>query len=151
MTFISGVYGSSIGFTKLISKTPKEIVGLAGICIGLGEVLGGSAFGILASKTARFGREPIVVIGYLLHMTACILTYLNLPANSSFGDTSDRSIFNPPQIWVALFCALIFGLGDACFNTQIYAVLGGVFVKESVAAFALFKFTQVEFQPESIP
>lgn len=135
--------GASIGFTKLISKTPKEIVGLIGICIGLGEVLGGCLFGILASKTTRLGRVPIFVAGYVLHIISCTLTYFNIPADAPFGDTESTSIFNPPLVWVALVCATIFGLGDACMNTQIYAVLAGVFVKESTAAFALFKFTQV--------
>ncbi|XP_005183104.1 UNC93-like protein MFSD11 isoform X1 [Musca domestica] len=142
LSFFSGVYGPSIGFTMKISDTPKEIMGLAGICIGVGEVFGGSLFGILASKTTRFGRDPIVIAGYLIHIVAFILIFFNLPDNAPFNDTDSISFFNPPRTWIALLCAFLLGLGDACFNTQIYSMLGGVFVKNSVGAFALFKFTQ---------
>lgn len=34
------------------------------------------------------------------------------------------------------------GLGDACFNTQIYVLLGTVYHDNSTSAFALFKFFQ---------
>uniref|UniRef100_A0A1L8EFU0 UNC93-like protein MFSD11 n=2 Tax=Haematobia irritans TaxID=7368 RepID=A0A1L8EFU0_HAEIR len=142
LSFFSGVYGPSIGFTKKISETPKEIMGLAGICIGVGEVFGGSLFGILASKTTRYGRDPIVIAGYVIHMIAFLLIFFNLPDNAPFNDTTDISFFDPPRTWIALLCAFLLGFGDACFNTQIYSMLGGVFVKNSVGAFALFKFTQ---------
>ncbi|CAD6993703.1 unnamed protein product [Ceratitis capitata] len=142
LSFFSGVYGPSIGFTKKIHTTPKEIVGLAGICIGAGEVFGGGLFGILAKKTTRFGRDPIVIAGYVIHMVAFFLIFLNLPDNAPFKDTEDISYLDPPRPWVALLCAFMLGLGDACMNTQIYSMLGGVYVKNSVGAFALFKFTQ---------
>ncbi|XP_054726272.1 UNC93-like protein MFSD11 [Anastrepha obliqua] len=142
LSFFSGVYGPSIGFTKKIHNTPKEIVGLAGICIGAGEVFGGGLFGILGKKTTRFGRDPIVIAGYVIHMIAFFLIFLNLPNNAPFKDTEDISYMDPPRAWIALLCAFMLGLGDACMNTQIYSMLGGVYVKNSVGAFALFKFTQ---------
>ncbi|XP_067617752.1 UNC93-like protein MFSD11 isoform X2 [Eurosta solidaginis] len=142
LSFFSGVYGPSIGFTKKIHNTPKEIVGLTGICIGAGEVFGGGLFGILGKKTTRFGRDPIVITGYVIHMMAFFLIFLNLPDNAPFKDTEDISYLDPPRPWIALICAFMLGLGDACMNTQIYSMLGGVYVKNSVGAFALFKFTQ---------
>ncbi|XP_055851082.1 UNC93-like protein MFSD11 [Episyrphus balteatus] len=142
LSFFSGVYGSSIGFTSAISETPKEIVGLAGIFIGIGEVLGGGLFGLLGSKTTRYGRDPIVIVGYIIHLIAFFLIFLNLPDAAPFQSTTDISYLDPPKAWLALLCAFLLGFGDACFNTQIYSMLGGVFVKNSVGAFALFKFTQ---------
>ncbi|XP_037943508.1 UNC93-like protein MFSD11 [Teleopsis dalmanni] len=142
LSFFSGVYGPSIGFTKKISESPKQILGLAGICIGAGEVFGGGLFGILGPKTTRFGRDPIVIAGYIVHLIAFFLIFLNLPNSAPFTDTNDISYLDPPRPWIALICAFLLGLGDACFNTQIYSMLGGVFVKNSVGAFALFKFTQ---------
>lgn len=125
-------------------------MGLAGICIGIGEVFGGSLFGILAAKTTRCGRDPIVIAGYVIHMVAFLLIFMNLPDDSPFNDTNDISFFDPPQVWIGLACALMLGFGDACFNTQIYSMLGGVFVKNSVGAFALFKFTQVSDELERL-
>ncbi|XP_037891708.1 UNC93-like protein MFSD11 [Glossina fuscipes] len=142
LSFFSGIYGPSVGFTEKIHETPKEYVGIIGICIGIGGVTAGTVFGILGSKTARFGRNPIVITAYVIHLVAFFLIYLNLPDNAPFKETEDVSYIDPPKIWLALLCALMLGLGDGSFNTQIYSMLAGVFVKQSAAAFAIFKFTQ---------
>ncbi|XP_037730204.1 UNC93-like protein MFSD11 [Drosophila subpulchrella] len=142
LSFFSGVFGSAIGFTTKIAETPKEIVGLVGICIGAGEVFGGGLFGILGNKTTRYGRDPIVIAGYVMHMAAFFMTFVNLPNSAPFKDTTDISYLDPPRASIALICAFLLGLGDACFNTQIYSMLGGEYVNNAVGAFALFKFTQ---------
>ena len=36
----------------------------------------------------------------------------------------------------------VLGLGDACYNTQIYSIIGSVFKDDSAAGFAIFKFAQ---------
>lgn len=49
------------------------------------------------------------------------------------------------SVSVALFCAFLYGFGDACVNTQIYSIIGSLFPPESQmtsSAFALYKFTQ---------
>lgn len=61
----------------------------------------------------------------------------------SVANTQEIGFFDPPIAWLALLCSLLLGFGDACFNTQIYSMLGGAFASNSVAAFAVFKFTQV--------
>lgn len=61
----------------------------------------------------------------------------------SVRDTQEIGFFDPPIAWIALLCSVLLGFGDACFNTQIYSMLGGAFASNSVAAFAVFKFTQV--------
>nr|XP_053635439.1 LOW QUALITY PROTEIN: UNC93-like protein MFSD11 [Cherax quadricarinatus] len=43
---------------------------------------------------------------------------------------------------IAMMCSFLLGFGDACFNTQIYSILGTVYEDNSGPAFALFKFTQ---------
>lgn len=58
-------------------------------------------------------------------------------------DTQEVSVFDPPIAGIALLCSLLLGFGDACINTQIYTMLAGAFASNSVAAFAVFKFTQV--------
>lgn len=144
LSFFSGIYGPSVGFTQKIHETPKEYVGIIGICIGIGEVTAGTVFGILGSKTVRFGRDPIVIIAYVIHLVTFLLIYLNLPDNAPFKETEDVSYINPPKLWLALLCAVLLGLGDGSFCTQIYSMLAGVFVKQSAAAFAIFKFAQVK-------
>uniref|UniRef100_A0A336MQ22 UNC93-like protein MFSD11 n=1 Tax=Culicoides sonorensis TaxID=179676 RepID=A0A336MQ22_CULSO len=142
LSFFSGVYSPSIGFTLAIGSNAKQLVGMSGILIGLGAVLGGATFGILGKKTNRWGRDPIVIMGFILHMIAFFLIFLNLPNNAPFGDTNDESFLSPPRVWIALLCSFLLGFGDSCFNTQIYSLLGGVFASKSADAFAIFKFTQ---------
>lgn len=45
---------------------------------------------------------------------------------------------------IALLCSFLLGLGDSCFNTQLYSILGRIYAEESAAAFAIFKFIQVK-------
>ncbi|XP_012268568.1 UNC93-like protein MFSD11 [Athalia rosae] len=141
LTFFSGVYSSSVGFTKAMGDNAKSLVGLSGICIGCGEVVAGALFGILASKTARFGRDPIVIIGFVVHMFAFCTIFLNLPDNSPFQDTEATGFISPSPA-LAMVGAVALGFGDACFNTQVYSLLGVLYAKDSAPAFALFKFMQ---------
>lgn len=49
------------------------------------------------------------------------------------------------SVSIALLCSFLLGLGDSCFNTQLYSILGRVYADQSTAAFAIFKFIQVKF------
>lgn len=55
----------------------------------------------------------------------------------TFGLSPFRSVS------IALLCSFLLGLGDSCFNTQLYSILGRVYADQSTAAFAIFKFVQV--------
>lgn len=143
LTFYSGVYSNSVGFTEKIGDNRKSLVGLSGIFIGIGEVVGGAIFGIFMPKIfGNCGNWAVVITGLFVHMFAFISIFLNLPDLASFKDTDTVSYINPPSPILAMAGSLALGLGDACFNTQIYSLLGVLFVKESAPAFALFKFCQ---------
>lgn len=142
LSFFSGVYGASIGFTTAIGESAKQLVGLNGVFLGVGEVLGGVAFGLLGKQTAKWGRDPIVITGFIIHIISYFLVFMNLPDVAVFGDTDQVSYFNPPIPSIAMLCSFLLGLGDACYNTQIYSMLGGVFAKNSAEAFSIFKFSQ---------
>lgn len=143
LSFYSGVYSTSIGFTLKMGEIAKQLVGLSGICIGIGEISGGVLFGLLGTKTIKYGRDPIVIMGFIVHLISFLMIYLNIPDSAPLNNTQDVGIFDPPLPWLALLCSVLLGFGDACFNTQIYSMLGGAFASNSVAAFAVFKFTQV--------
>lgn len=89
LSFFSGVYSPSIGFTTQIGETAKQLVGLSGIFIGVGEVTGGVAFGLLGTRTSKMGRDPIVILGFIIHIVAFFLIFLNLPNGANLGDTKD--------------------------------------------------------------
>nr|CAD7442538.1 unnamed protein product [Timema bartmani] len=208
LSFFSGVYSPSIGFTLQMGSNAKQLVGLSGIFIGVGEVVGkyqsvhsdvrrelitdgsenmicgaaqavermvgvgtvqvwrkdataehrvsqncqtnltpclcptgGALFGILGQKTIRWGRDPIVMIGFVVHILSFFLIFINLPDAAPFGDTNGLAFISSNQ-YLAMLCSLLLGFGDSCYNTQIYSILGGIFPEDSAPAFALFKFTQ---------
>lgn len=143
LSFFSGVYSACLSFTQRFPD-PKMLVGLSGIFIGCGEIIGGATFGIFGSKTIKFGRDPIILLGFLVHIVCFYLIFLNVPSAAPLGDTYDPTYFpsGDPSAVLALLCSFMLGLGDACFNTQIYSILGSVYSDNSGPAFALFKFTQ---------
>lgn len=142
LTFYSGVYSSSIGFTRALGESRKRLVGLSGIFIGIGEVVGGALFGIFASKVSRVcGVWSVTITGFSVHLFAFITIFLNLPSDAPFKDTSNVGYIHPSPI-LAMAGSLALGFGDACFNTQIYSLLGVLFAKQSAPAFAVFKFCQ---------
>lgn len=85
LTFFSSVYSSSISFTENMGPNRNSLLGLSGICVGIGEVVGGAVFGILASKCGGFTGWPVVAIGFGVHAFAFIGAVLNLPNSAPFG------------------------------------------------------------------
>nr|XP_058904816.1 UNC93-like protein MFSD11 isoform X3 [Kogia breviceps] len=143
LTFFSGVYGTCIGAINKFGTEEKSLIGLSGIFIGIGEILGGSLFGLL-SKNSRFGRNPVVLLGILVHFIAFYLIFLNMPADAPIApvEGTDSSAYIKPSKEVAIFCSFLLGLGDSCFNTQLLSILGFLYSEDSAPAFAVFKFVQ---------
>lgn len=56
---------------------------------------------------------------------------------------NENYIFGVSSVSIALLCSFLLGLGDSCFNTQLYSILGCVYAEQSTPAFAIFKFIQV--------
>jgi len=137
-SFLSGVYSPSIGFTKQL-EDGKRFVGLSGIMIGVGEIVGGALFGILGTKTTRYGRDPVILLGFLTHAVGFFLIFLNIPNTATQGDTYDLA-YIPSSASLAIFSSFLVAFGDACFNTQVYSILGGLYPTNSAPAFALYKF-----------
>ncbi|KAL0278554.1 UNVERIFIED_CONTAM: hypothetical protein PYX00_000347 [Menopon gallinae] len=141
LSFFSGVYSTSIGHTKSLGADVKSLVGLSGVFIGVGEVLGGVLFSILGAKTVRWGRDPIVIIGFVIHVLSFFLIFINLPNQSPIDETHDEAFIESNR-YLALFCSFLLGFGDSCYNTQIYTTLGNIWSSNSAPAVAIFKFTQ---------
>ncbi|XP_067137133.1 UNC93-like protein MFSD11 [Centruroides vittatus] len=140
LSFFSSVYGTCIGFTKHFDDAAKY-VGISGILIGAGEITGGTVFGLFGKKTNKFGRDPVVLLGYVIHMITFFVIFLNLPPSSPMNFSTEPTYIKS-NVYLALFCSFLLGFGDSCFNTQIYSILGFMYSNESTPAFALFKFVQ---------
>ncbi|XP_074967070.1 UNC93-like protein MFSD11 [Phalacrocorax aristotelis] len=143
LTFFSGVYGTCIGAVNRFGSEEKSLIGLSGIFIGVGEILGGGIFGLL-SKNNRFGRNPIVMLGIVIHFIAFYLIFFNMPNDAPIApmEGTDDVAYMIPSKEVAIFCSFLLGLGDSCFNTQLLSILGFLYSEDSAPAFAIFKFVQ---------
>ncbi|GAV02387.1 hypothetical protein RvY_12960 [Ramazzottius varieornatus] len=139
-TFWSNVYQSSLGYTKQFGPGVSEsLVGLSGVCVGCGEILGSFVYGLVDKRFPRLGRDPVVVSGYLLHMIAFFLVFVNIPNDAPLGDTFSEAIIHP-NYSLALLCSVLLGFGDSAFNIQLYSFLGDAYSSDSVPVFALFQF-----------
>ncbi|XP_048847763.1 UNC93-like protein MFSD11 isoform X2 [Brienomyrus brachyistius] len=143
LTFYSGVYGTCIGAMTRFGDDAKGLIGLSGICIGLGEILGGGLFGML-NKCYSCGRNSVVLLGLLTHYLAFFLIFLNIANDAPIAsqDGTHLEAYITPSVTVALLCSFLLGLGDSCFNTQLLSIVGYVFRENSAPAFAIFKFIQ---------
>ncbi|XP_060945566.1 UNC93-like protein MFSD11 isoform X2 [Limanda limanda] len=146
LSFYSGVYGTCIGATTQFGLAAKGLIGISGIVVGIGEIVGGGLFGLLC-KNNRFRRTSVVFLAMVVHFVAFYLIFLNIPDDAPvvFKTTTQKNPYLTPSVAIALLCSFLLGLGDSCFNTQLYSILGCVYAEQSTPAFAIFKFIQSVF------
>lgn len=97
LCFFSGVYGTCLANTKQFEHKAKALLGLNGIFIGIGEILGGTVFGLLGSRTIKYSRNPIVFLGLVVHLVAFFLVFLNTPDLSPLQATDVSVYFKQPK------------------------------------------------------
>ena len=57
------------------------------INVNIYSLTGGALFGLLGKKTNRYGRDIIVVFGYVVHMLCFYLIFINFPSQSPIEET----------------------------------------------------------------
>uniref|UniRef100_A0A672YBK5 Major facilitator superfamily domain containing 11 n=1 Tax=Sphaeramia orbicularis TaxID=375764 RepID=A0A672YBK5_9TELE len=141
LSFYSGVYGTCIGATAQFGDAAKGLIGISGIVVGIGEIVGKSVF------NNRFRRTSVVFLGMVVHFVAFYLIFLNIPDDAPvvIKTNTQKNPYLSPSASIALLCSFLLGLGDSCFNTQLYSILGRVYAEQSTPAFAIFKFIQSVF------
>ncbi|XP_078414589.1 UNC93-like protein MFSD11 [Cetorhinus maximus] len=140
LTFYSGVYGTCIGATRQFGPVAKGLIGLSGIFIGIGEIIGGGIFGLLCTNN-QFRRTSAILLGVIVHLLAFYLIFLIIPGDTPIGGATSEPYLTPSPA-AALVSSFLLGLGDSCFNTQLYSILGILYPQQSGPAFAIFKFVQ---------
>ncbi|XP_053468660.1 UNC93-like protein MFSD11 isoform X1 [Ictalurus furcatus] len=146
LSFYSGVYGTCIGATTRFGDSSKALIGISGIAVGIGEIVGGGLFGLVL-KNNHFRRTSVVFLGMVVHFVAFYLIFLNIPNDAPlvFETSTQHNPYLSPSVPIAMLCSFLLGLGDSCFNTQLYSILGCVYTEQSIPAFAIFKFIQSVF------
>uniref|UniRef100_A0A4W6BXN0 Major facilitator superfamily domain containing 11 n=1 Tax=Lates calcarifer TaxID=8187 RepID=A0A4W6BXN0_LATCA len=136
LSFYSGVYGTCIGATTQFGESAKGLIGISGIVVGVGEIVGGGLFGLLC-KNNRFRRTSVVFLGMVVHFVAFYLIFLNIPDDAPvvLKTTTQKNPYLTPSVSIALLCSFLLGLGDSCFNTQLYSILGRVYAEHSTPCF----------------
>jgi len=121
-------------------------MGVNGVTIGAGEIIGGLLLNIIPSIASKFKRIQIVTFGAAIHIIAFVLIYGNFSPDAPLKTTLDSgAFFDTPIYSLSVVSAFLLGLGDACFNTQIYGILGTKYKEDSAPAFAIFKSFQSIF------
>lgn len=144
--FTYGVYSPSVGFTSAFGNKSKQLVALSGICIAVGEVLGGlcqMTIGRCLSQL-KFGRSAVIIFGFLIQTAAFTLIYLNLPNSSVFGETDEEAIMTSNDI-IAMLCSMMLGFADSCLNTQNFSIIAIIYPENSAQTCALYKFIKSFF------
>ncbi|XP_075211913.1 UNC93-like protein MFSD11 [Lycorma delicatula] len=141
--FVTGIYSPCVGFTLKFGDASKQLIPLSGLFCGVGSLIGGSTQILMSDKINKysFGRSTAALVGFVSQLIAFLLIFLNLPNSSVFNNTEEEAIIES-SIYIALLCSILLGLGDSCYNTQIYSLIAVMFPKESAQSCALYTFTK---------
>ncbi|XP_015781388.1 UNC93-like protein MFSD11 isoform X2 [Tetranychus urticae] len=139
ITFFSGLYSTSIAFTRAFGVDRKKYSGECGLLIGIGEILAG-LISMLSSKCKKPGIA-ILISAYLIYLGTFSCIYVNLPAASTLLETAEPAIFES-NLYLALLCAVLLGLCDGLFGTQMNEFISVVYKENSSAPFAIFSSLQ---------
>lgn len=145
--FILSMYAlvlpTAVGSTAALPNA-KSLVGLVGLLVGTGEIVGALSYGFLIKCAPNWSRGFIIIFACCCHCAAFMLIFLAIPEDAVLQDVKMTSTptYIPPTETIVGFTAVLLGLGDSGFNTQIMGILGLLYKNESAPAFALYKFAQ---------
>jgi len=144
LSYFSGVHPTTVGNSKNMADS-SSAVGMAGLFVGIGEVLGGGIFVFGAKIMENISRTKILMGCCILHIAAYGLSLCNYPFSANLDATDNLptlGIFSETSREVAIAIAFLLGLGDAGVNNVIYTSITKGFPEDTTSAFALMKFIQ---------
>ena len=146
ITFLTGVLPTCIGSSKSLGSDSDRYIGLNGIFTGVGNTIGGLFFGIVPKLSKKFKSYKVVIFGSVLHVISIFLIFGNFNNHANLATVDGGGlIWEATKFGLVILSSLLFGLGEACLNTQLYAYLGNYYKTDSASAFALMKSLQSIF------
>ncbi|CAJ0583807.1 unnamed protein product, partial [Mesorhabditis spiculigera] len=136
--FLSSIYTSCLNATNLLINGNEAILAYNILFIGFGEIIAGLCFGAGFAVLKGLRSLSIVIIGTAFLFLAYLLSFLNLPAYSTIGPTNQTGVLYP-TLGISLANSFFIGIGDSCWQTQIYPMMGQLF-DGSPTAFAIQQF-----------
>lgn len=136
-----GVYSNMLSFNENFYPILKQstILGISGIFISGSFIITAGSLAVLGTRIEKWGRYKVTIIGFSAHVTVAVLTMLNIPDGAADHHVKEDTTLNN-NIYVAFMCSALLGVGDACFNTQLYSQLWTSFPDESPEAYSLARF-----------
>ena len=119
------VVPTAVGSTAALPNA-KSLVGLVGLLVGAGEIIGALTYGFLTKVAPQWSRGFIIIFACICHFTAFMLIFVALPPDAVLQDvqTSSSPTYIEPTEGIVAAIAILLGLGDSAFNTQIMGILG---------------------------
>eukprot|EP00013_Stygamoeba_regulata_P019786 CAMPEP_0177659492 /NCGR_PEP_ID=MMETSP0447-20121125/17474_1 /TAXON_ID=0 /ORGANISM="Stygamoeba regulata, Strain BSH-02190019" /LENGTH=712 /DNA_ID=CAMNT_0019164371 /DNA_START=64 /DNA_END=2199 /DNA_ORIENTATION=+ len=115
-SYYFGVFPQQVG-----KYTLGYILTTFGVSDAISSMIAGKASDVI-------GRKPVIIFG-------SVVCFIGMALDWMADSYTDR-------IYMYFIIAVLFGMSDACYNTQIYAVLGHFFKDESELAFGVFRLVQ---------
>ena len=96
-----------------------------------------------ATTINRRGRELVVAFGFMVHVAAYFAVFVNIPREASVQPTVGATYIQT-NVYVAMACSVALGLGDSCFKTQMYGLIGDLFKSgpDVAAIYAIYLFLE---------
>ncbi|CAJ0945278.1 unnamed protein product, partial [Mesorhabditis belari] len=146
-SYLGGIYTACISATTRLSGSNEAVIAFNVLAMGVAEIICGFFLSFLAqsqriNSSSKFDRKTITLIGSIMIIVVCILSFLNLPVESTMRKTNEIGIIEP-SLLLSLLTAFCLGVADSCWQTQTLNILGDTYKgKEATPAFALFRFFQ---------
>nr|XP_018903314.1 PREDICTED: UNC93-like protein MFSD11 [Bemisia tabaci] len=141
VAFSETIYNSSVGFTLSLEQEAKELVPLAAVYSGVGTILGVFPQVFFKFMPCRWEKSINMLIGTVCQDISYILSLLNLPDQSAFGDNLDMG-FYLNSVPVAMMSSALLSVGNICIHTYIASLLYEMYHEESEAVSAVSCFVE---------
>lgn len=91
LCFFSGIYGTCLANTNQFEPNAKALLGLNGIFIGVGEIIGGTLFGLIGSRTIKQRYNAVIILALVVHLGTFVLIFINTPDLSPLYSTDSKA------------------------------------------------------------